>query len=187
MIKPITMVIFALMVVAQLGVPAFMITQRESVLKRGTPYKFHCVPVDPYDAFRGKYVALSLQPEGDLSWSGDPLRRNQLIFASLSVDDEGFAQVDSLSLTRPESGDYVEAKVQWNTVGQTTVPLAFPFDRYYLEESKAPEAERVYRKSLRDVERTTYITVRIKSGLGVLEELYIDDMPVHEFLQQEPE
>ncbi|MFP6581026.1 MAG: GDYXXLXY domain-containing protein [Candidatus Hydrogenedentota bacterium] len=185
MTKPITLILFAAMVAAQLGVPAFMIVQREGTLQQGVAYKFRCAPVDPYDAFRGKYVALSLQTGGDLSWSGDPLRENQPIYVSLSVDTEGFAQVDSLSLTRPDFGDYVQAKVQWNTAGQTDVSLAFPFDRYYLEESKAPEAERVYRESLREAERSTYITVRIKSGFGVLEELYINDTPVHEFLQRE--
>lgn len=58
--------LLALLVVlaaAQLAVPASMIVQRETVLTQGRVYKFKTAPVDPVDAFRGRYVALRFEEE----------------------------------------------------------------------------------------------------------------------------
>lgn len=183
--KSITLILFAAMVLAQWAVPVSMITKREMTLSQGAIYKFRCEPIDPYDAFRGKYVWLSVAPEGNATWNGEPLRKDQAIFVVLDQDEEGFANVRELQLTRPESGDYVKAKVRWNASGREDVPLEYPFDRYYLEESKAPRAETAYRQSLSDQQHNTYIAVRLRNGFGVIEELYIDDMPIHDFLEQQ--
>ena len=40
----------------QIITPLSMIIKRESVLKNGGQFKFKTAPVDPYDAFRGRYV-----------------------------------------------------------------------------------------------------------------------------------
>ena len=47
---------FALVAVAQLTVPAWMIVSHERTLLTGKVFKFRTAPVDPYDAFRGRYV-----------------------------------------------------------------------------------------------------------------------------------
>ena len=180
--KSLYLVVFVAMVVAQLGVPASMIAKREITLSKGVVYKFRCEPVDPYDAFRGKYVRLGVMAGRDVAWSGAPLESHQGVYALLETDEDGFARAKGISLTRPESGDYVQAKVLWYQAGQATVPLAFPFDRYYMEESIAPEAERVYRQANRSGNKPTYISVRIRSGFGVIEELYIEDVPVLDYL-----
>ena len=183
MTKSVTMLVFALMVVAQLAVPVTMIAQRELTLRQGTEYRFRCAPVDPYDAFRGKYVAIGVTLDGDLTWRGTPLQRNQAVFVALETDDEGFARAKSLSLAPPESGDYIEAKVSWWASVEETVPLTYPFDRYYMEESIAPEAERAYRDATWSEVEQTYITVRVRSGKSVIDELYIGGVPFREYLE----
>jgi len=45
--------IFALVALAQLYVPAKMVWNQESILEEGTEYKFKTAPVDPNDPFRG--------------------------------------------------------------------------------------------------------------------------------------
>ena len=183
MTKSMTMLLFALMVVAQLAVPVTMIAERELTLRQGTEYRFRCAPVDPYDAFRGKYVAIGIELEGDLTWRGTPLRRNQAVFVALDVDDEGFARATSLTLEPPESGDYIEAKVSWWASVEESVPLTYPFDRYYMEESIAPEAERAYRDATWSEVEQTYITVRVRSGRSVIDELFIGGKPFREYLE----
>ncbi len=42
----------------QIYTPVSMIIARESTLKEGVLFRFKTAPVDPYDAFRGRYVAL---------------------------------------------------------------------------------------------------------------------------------
>ena len=74
------------------------------------------------------------------------------------------------------------------------VRLELPFDRYYMEETLAPEAERAYWDTIRRQRRReddagppppqTFVTVRVKDGHAVLEELYIDDRPVREYLKR---
>jgi hypothetical protein len=51
-----------------------------------------------------------------------------------------------------------------------------------MEESLAPAAEKAYREHARASERNAYITVRIRDGFGVIENLWIDGVPIREFL-----
>jgi len=51
-----------------------------------------------------------------------------------------------------------------------------------MEESLAPAAERAYREHTRTSERNAYITVRIRDGNGMIENLWVDGVPIHEFL-----
>jgi len=187
MTKPITLVLvlFVLMVAVQLGAPTSMIAKRALTLRNGELYKIKCAPVDPYDPFRGKFVQLGVQLDGDLTWKGTPLLRNQEVFVPIEKDEDGFAVTSGISLTKPESGDYIKAKVRWNSAGSQNIPLSFPFDRYYLEEGIALDAERAYRSATRDEEKPTYITVRIRSGFGVIEELYISDKPLRAYLEED--
>ena len=57
--KKTQIVLFVLVALAQLYVPAKMIWDQEDVLKNGSEYKFKTDPVDPNDPFRGKYITLS--------------------------------------------------------------------------------------------------------------------------------
>lgn len=183
--RTMTIAILAAMVAAQWAVPMSMIAKREMTLSQGTQYKFRCEPVDPYDAFRGKYVALRIQPEGNLTWKGTALEYNQEVYVALGTDDDGFVRVDEILLRPPNDRDYVTAKVSWNSAGAEAVSLQFPFDRFYLEENKAPEAERAYNQSLRREVQDTYISVRVRKGFGVIEELYISDTPLDTFLEEQ--
>ena len=53
--------LFSMMVIAQLAVPCWMAYSMETVLLQGTPWRFKTAPVDPYDIFRGKFVALAVE------------------------------------------------------------------------------------------------------------------------------
>lgn len=185
MTKSFLAMLFAVMVAAQLSVPAGMIAKRELTLRNGELYKIKCAPVDPYDAFRGKYVQLGVELDGDLSWKGSPFLTDQKVFVPIEKDENGFAVTTGISITRPESGDYIRAKVRWNSAGNANVPLSYPFDRYYLEEEISMDAERAYRSATWDEDKPTYIAVRIRSGFGVIEELYIADKPLRQYLEED--
>lgn len=177
--------LFAFLVIAQLAVPAWMILSRERTLEHGEVYKFKTRPVDPYDPFRGRYVALGIEPDEAPVPKGPELHRNQKVYAILERDEEGFAQVSELSLTRPEGDNYIRVKVGY--VSDNSARLRWPFDRYYMDEHQAPEAERVYRNNSRSDEHNAHLTVRVREGSAVLEELFIEGVPIGEFLQQEGE
>lgn len=180
--KKLPIILFAIVVLAQLAVPASMIVRREMTLDEGRAYRFRTAPVDPYDPFRGKYVSLRLEANTVSKGEGEVWRSGEKAYALLAEDPEGFALFTALSRSRPESGDYLKVRVAYS--GADKVHLKLPFDRYYAEESVAPEIERVYFQQSRREERAAWISVRVRCGMGVLEELYIDSMPIGDFILQ---
>ncbi|MCX7044402.1 MAG: GDYXXLXY domain-containing protein [Candidatus Sumerlaeota bacterium] len=65
------------------------------------------------------------------------------------------------------------------------VTLDLPFDRFYMGETVAPHAETAYRQHSVRQQRDTYLTVRVKSGDAVIENLYIAGKPIGEYAREE--
>lgn len=178
--------VFFVAAFVQVAVPVSMIVRREVTLNTGRQYKFKTAPVDPHDAFRGQYVALSLkQREVAVKNRGD-FFRNQKVYAVIEEDKDGFASFKEILRTRPAGDNYIKARVLYPWYGdkEHKITLELPFDRYYMDENEAPKAELAYRENNRGENRKTYITVRVKSGYSVLEELYINDKPVRECIKE---
>lgn len=181
---------FILMVAIQLYVPASMIVQNEEVLKAGKVYKFKTAPIDPNDPFKGKYIDLLFDAnrfytDAD-AWSG---KRGVEVFVHLVEDEEGFAQIQSLSTELPTTGtDFIKANIGYirnkKGVEKDYVEIAYPFDRFYMEESKAYEAEQVYRESQSDTMIQTYTLVRVLEGEAVIENVMVDGVPIQEVVKQ---
>lgn len=170
------------MAVAQLGIPAQMIYQHEKVLETGAVYKFKTAPVDPYDALRGRYVALSVDqrsvPLEDFGGTVDQIRYGDKAYALLTQDNEGFARLDKLMLTPPDTGDYIVVRLRG--MYEDRINLDLPFDRYYMNEYKAPRAEQLYREQSMPGSSNAYIEVRVLNGRTAIENLFIDGKPVEQ-------
>ncbi len=173
--------IFAAIAILQLGIPLAMIAKYEAVLAFGEEYKFRCAPVDPVDHLRGRYVALSFDATG---FSADNAYSNRVVsrWAELAVDENGFAYAKSSSERKPSSGVCLEYAVRWGMV-------ELPFDKYFMNEAAAPEAEDAYRKSTlrpngagRDWKSDSYLTVKVWHGYAVGERLFIGGKPVEELI-----
>ncbi len=173
--------LFFVMIFLQLIVPFSMIIKREDALRQGMEFRFKTAPVDPYDAFRGRYVALRLEAEKVNKPDKLNLKFGQKIYASISVDENGFAYFSQLSTQRPQRGSYIDAKVDHFLAND--VYLALPIDRYYMEEKSAPEAERIYRQRNRENKVDTYVTVKVKDGFVVVDGLYIGRERIEEFIK----
>ena len=123
-----------ILVIAQLSVPSWMIASQENILNKGTVFKFKTAPVDPYDIFRGRFVALSTDQRTVLMKNSENIDRGQIIYVTVVNNSDGFAQVKSGLLTKPSTGDYIKTKVTYKR-GET-VNFNLPFDRYYMNEKK---------------------------------------------------
>lgn len=172
--------LFAVLVVAQLAVPAMMIDKRQTALEEGTPYQFRIGPVDPYDPFLGRYLVLNIEAADYNDWQGGPLQRGQTVYAVLETDSDGFARFRNLSMDAPGTRDYLKLRVDWQSGDQ--VRLQMPFDRYYVEEHMAQQAWRVRREGRRQPV-SAHIQVRVLDGYAVLEDLYFDGKPLLEFMR----
>jgi uncharacterized membrane-anchored protein len=174
----------ALVALAQLAVPVSMILGHERTLREGTAWRFRTAPVDPADAFRGRYVALGFEEQRAPVAAGEVLERGDWAYATLSRDTEGFARLGAVRASRPASDDYLKLRVRWLESGSAP-PLAhleLPFDRLYLEESAAPRAEEVYRESQRggDARRPAWAVVRVRDGRAALEDVMVEGRSLRE-------
>lgn len=169
--------LFAVMVAAQLAVPAWMIHARERVLRHGEVFRIRAEPVDPYDAFRGRYVALALRGQ-HVPQLADPLSRGDEAYVLLERSADGYAQFATAQRHRPDTASYLRLTVA--SVESEGVRFDLPFDRFYLNERLAPAAEAAYRRLTRGARRAAWIDLRVLEGRGVIEELYLDGKPAAE-------
>lgn len=183
MTRRISVILLVLVCAVQLAVPLAMIARREIALRNGETFRFRCAPVDPVDFFRGRYVDLGFSEERYEGPDADVLLRGQTVFAHLETDEDGFARIVALETTPPESGPFVRCRVRWGGSNRATLDL--PFSRYYMKETTAPDAEKLYRERLSDGTGEAWVETRILDGYAVLEELYIDGDPVIEVLEDE--
>lgn len=176
------LLLFALFAI-QLLIPGYLIYQQEETLKIGTPYKFKTQPIDPSDPFRGKYITLdytlnSFETNED-GWED----YYGMAYVYLKEDTLGFAKVKTVSKTPLAIDyDYVVAKSNYNY--NCTIYFDLPFDRFYMNENKAYDAEISVRKAQQDNSKTCYGLVYLKDGVGVLKEVYIEDIPLKEYVEQ---
>jgi hypothetical protein len=146
----------------------------------GQAFKFRTAPVDPYDAFRGRCVWLRIEQNSLPVPAGVQWTRGQEVFAVIETGTNGFSRLGELRGTRPDDRPYLTVRV--NRIAGPTAYLLVPLDRFYIQESLAPAAEKAYREHSRTSGRDAYITVRVRDGLGVIENLWIDGVPIHEFV-----
>jgi uncharacterized membrane-anchored protein len=175
--------LFLSMSLIQIVTPLSMIIKRESVLKNGEQFKFKTVPVDPYDAFRGRYVALRIE-EGYVPATKEArLNSGQTVYALINVDNQGFAKFITVTTVRPREKSYIQTKVRH--ISGDKVYLDLPIDRYYMEEKAAPAAERIYLQHTQRGKQDAYVSVRIKDGFAVIESLYVSGQKIEDAVRQE--
>lgn len=143
--------------VIQLVVPGYVVYRHYDTLNTGVDYKFEVMPYDPYDPFRGRYVALDTVAS---------TRYHEGEYAVLGTDSNGFATITQWALEKPEGEEYVKN---------------LEISRYYMNEKMAPEAERLQRSL--DVETDKmYVIIKVKNGHYVIQGLYLNDVPIEQYL-----
>ena len=178
---------FIIMVAAQWFVPGKMILDQESALTNGTPYKFKTQPIDPNDPFRGKYVWLNYEM-GVMKSTDSVWAHEQPIYVYIKTGADGFAEATEVSkILLDTDQDYVKA----NSGNYYNQALYFdlPFDRFYMEESKALDAEKgIRRTQLRrqdSLAPVCYALVYVKDDVAVLDNVFIGDVSLKDFVEKE--
>ena len=176
---------FILVALFQLYIPAKMIWDREDVINTGKDYKFRTAPIDPNDPFRGKYINLSYTDNSIVVSEDQEWIPGESIYATVSTDTNGLAIISSISRNRPKKDlDFIKAKVGFITENNPKkLFIDYPFDRYYMEESKAYDAELLYRKVQADTNKITYALVSVKKGEAVLKDVIIDGTSIRELVK----
>ena len=170
------LIVFVLVAFAQLAVPGSLIWKREHTLRQGNVWKFRTAPVDPVDVFRGRYVALRFDVETQEVSPPPNSNSGDTIFVTLKSNAEGFAEIDQVLATKPAGDDFMEARL----LGKT---ITLPFDKYWVTERDAPAAETAYRNLSRRGNQNAYVSVRVFRGDAAIEQLYLDNQPLGEYLR----
>ncbi len=184
--KKFIFILFGIMCLAQWIVPGKMIYDSELIMDEGAVYKFKTAPIDPSDPFRGKYITLNFEQNfatftDSLEWS-----TGQEIFVTFAIDSAGYAITESVFHDQPQSKSYLRTKVEYVNYYDDEYKVWFrlPFDRLYLEESKASQAEQVYWQAQRDSAQIAYALVSIGDGQAVLKEVIINDKPIQDIINE---
>jgi uncharacterized membrane-anchored protein len=183
--KKLILPVFILVVLVQWLVPGKMIVDRENIVRKGKSFRFLTEPVDPSNPFIGRYISLNFKEARYETNITDVYHQNQPIFVLLKNDPDGFAKVASITTTEPASTtDYVEATVNYTSElnAGKFVHIGFSFDKFYMEEYKAPKAEDAYRAANIDSTKKIYALVKIWKGRAVIENVFVDNKPILELI-----
>ncbi|NMM47900.1 GDYXXLXY domain-containing protein [Marinigracilibium pacificum] len=180
-------IIFIIVALIQLYVPASMIIDREKVLEKGVVLKIKTRPIDPTDPFRGKYIDLryeanSIEVDSTESWI-----YGTDIYVVMKPDSDGFSIPAEVSKTKPDTDSpYFKAKVDgyYHYDGPPKIDIIYPFDRFYMEESKAYEAELAYRDAQWDTSQVSYAIVKVLDGQAVLQDVIIGDESIKKIVEE---
>ena len=178
--KTLPLIIFGLAVLAQWAAPLSQIWTYEKVLTQGTLIKLKCSAPDPYDPLRGRYLAVRPNQREAPVPAGMDLKQDTQVYAVLTTGADGFATITSLSLIPPASGAYVRVKSRY--VFSEKATIEWPFDRFYVNEKLAPEADKWFAENIRSEQGIT-AEVRVFTGRAVLEDLSLDGKPFREILK----
>lgn len=176
------LVIFFLVALAQISVPASMIWKRQRTFREGRVWKLRTAPVDPVDALRGRYLSLRFAAE-EFERS-EPLPSAEAVYVTLKEDADGFGMIDQIS-TEKVGGDNV-VKVDRFGFFDKKAHAYFPFDKFWLSEADAAAAERAYAAHSGREQADAYAAVRIREGDAGIEELYIAGQPLQAYLRTQP-
>lgn len=180
--------VFSAAFIIVLAIPLYFIMKNESLLASGKEdiYKFHLRPCEPHDFMRGKYITLiynrnEIQPH-DTSYD---FKQNDVVYVTVERDEEGYAHFKEAYCEVPQGKNYFVTRVGKVNTGRRrlggTIGIIIPFDRYYVNEDYAQQAEDVYREK---ATQSMYAEVVIKNGDHVLKEVYVNDIPLPEYLRE---
>lgn len=159
---------FVLGCALQWAAPLMQIITYEQVLTSGELHRFKCAAPDPYDMFRGRYLAVRVQPDTVNVPKGESFAHGEPVHALLEAGGDGFAIVKALARKRPADGAFVTVTVDY--VHDGTAHISWPFDRFYLNERIAPKADEWFRANWRGAE-PVIAEVRVLDGRAVLADL----------------
>lgn len=192
---------FAALLVA---IPLYVTFSSEDILANGKLYKFRLEGRDPFDPFRGKYLRLNYA-FNELPID-EEVKAGEEVYASIEVDNEGFAFLSKAYKKPPFKGDYLKAKVLYSSWGgnervisqrrfrlrrsnrierdnnKEYVQIDIPNNmrKYFINEDYALQAEDVLRSEIANA----YVGLRVLDGECRMEDVYIDKMPLMKYLKK---
>lgn len=182
-------------------IPVYVAISSQNVLNNGKLYKFKPLAYDPFDPFRGQYLRVNYDTNG-IPTNFD-FEEGEVVYVSVAKDKQGFAYFEEAFKEPPKGKDYIESKIISSGLGterrlemielmddpdfdiseqdvRQTVSIEIPdnLGKYFINEDDALNAERVLAKE----RENAYIAVRILDGQARLENIYVFNQPMLDYL-----
>lgn len=190
--KTVLLALFLLSVAAGVYYPISKIIRFEFPSAPPAVCRFRAALYDPYDPFRGRYVALLAETQTLITGEEKVFENRDHVYAVLEVDEEGLAKVVDLTDTRQPGKLVIRTssfgyRKELNADGEKMYNyyVSFPFYRFYMNEKLAPEAERAVRDAARNGGRCVIVAKIYEDGNYAITDLEIDGLPIHKFLEKE--
>lgn len=162
---------FGLFIAIQMAIPLQTLYLNEMTLKKGVKHLFACAPVDPNDPLRGKFVQLNFEQrelQVDLSVSCTDRRK---VYGNLIKNAQGLSVVSNVVEAHPEKNtDFLELACNGvsEANGKRYLQFEFPFNKFYLDEFKAPKVEELYAVNFSDSTKVTYAVIYVYKGRALI-------------------
>lgn len=181
--KTLPFIIFGIAALAQWAAPLAQIWTHEQTLAKGTLIKLKCRAPDPYDPLRGRFLAVRPEQEQVKISQEVKFTRGQIAYATLYEETDGTHRISSLTPTAPAEGTFVKLKVTYSTPAGEEAWIEWPFERFYINEQLAPEADEWFAENIRGT-KGIIAEVRVLNGRAVLADLTLDGRPFREILKE---
>ncbi|MGV3659198.1 MAG: GDYXXLXY domain-containing protein [Prosthecobacter sp.] len=181
--KTLPLILFGMVALAQWAAPLMQIWTHERTLTQGTLIKLKCTAPDPYDPLRGRYLAVSPVQREVTVPKDMKLEAGMPVYATLTPDANGLTTLSTVSLTPPAGVTYVRLKTRYVYDYDSKAAIEWPFDRYYINEKLAPEADKWFAENIR-LKDGIVAEVRVLNGRAVLEDLSLNGKSFREILKE---
>ncbi|MBI3136749.1 MAG: GDYXXLXY domain-containing protein [Bacteroidetes bacterium] len=171
--------IFALFALIILLIPLYVILNSEDVLENGNRHKIRLQGYDPFDPFRGKFLRLRYD---DVISCDENLEQGDRAFVLLEKDSLGYSYFASAESEKPTHNDYIEAELMWVDGGMANIKID-NLTKYFINEDKAYEAERVVMDFTREKPDAIYVAIRVLNGEARLEDIFVEETPLLQYLE----
>lgn len=194
-------IVFAAIIVL---IPVYIAMSSQNVLNNGKLYKFKPMAYDPFDPFRGKFLRVNY--ETDNVRTQFDFDERETAYVSIGVDEEGFAFFDEAYKSPPKDKDYLQTTIKWTGLVEalseemeeamkeddfdissidtrSTVGIEIPdnMNKYFINEDDALRAEKVMARERENI----YIGVRILDGQVRLDNIFVHDQPILDYIKSE--
>lgn len=187
-------IIFLIVALIQLAVPAKMIFDSENVIAKGSTFKFQLDPIDPNDPFRGKYMTLRFK---EREFKVDSCRQFGYAdaFIEIYAGTNGLAKIKHVSFDKPSSDKtFLKAEViceQHNQFDKehpnlqqshSKYVITYPFKKFFMNELGIQETEKKLQVILSDTTRIAYGEVSIQNGQSRLTSIKVDGTDISQLI-----
>lgn len=184
--KTLPFIIFGIAALAQWAAPLSQIWTHEQTLAKGTLIKLKCAAPDPYDPLRGRFLAVRPEQQSVDVPRDAVLEYGSTVYGVFTTGSDGLATITRLDLAPPTGGDFIRFKTTTNFVSSApnaSVGIQWPFERFYINEQLALEADEWFAKNIRSA-KGIVAEVRVLNGRAVLADLSLDDKQFREILKE---